>query len=915
MSTQTSVLTSGLDLDSLSQTIDWVSHYLPHQGALQHFVHHNTLESFEDHSFDKACEIAAVLYKGQCFLEQDSYIDLLKENKMSKRQLQESIQCYLSLNDKPFQQQLLQFLCDPPRLKSKLLIEKALQKKRLLHKNYGQWEKEIETILSSLSFSEAYWDVYAYPTHAAFLRQEQGVDIDDIINPMFAKFLSSYSDPGSAYWKNETYTQGLWASFCVNYASGLWLENHWAQKVRQEIKSNPHLEDSVEKNIVYYLQKLGVNKLHWGAYLLSLALRLKGWASFFNQLEHHPEESLDDTIFRVKDFLLVKLVFEYVTVKAFVDPLTINLDIFFNEQKQTHEAGEKAQHLWNCLCFFESQGEIEQGEWLDTDENKRRYVETLSKIPYDKRLFLYQQAFENTFAEKKIMALHMHNKQRLLSSAVKKEIPVSFQYITCIDDREESLRRYLEFSDPTCETFGIAGYFEMNMHFKAFNDVRFRKLCPGGIQDTFKVTQRIPDVAQQSKSSRLYSLIYSTYSWHSRVSIWAFLMTLFTGVFAVFPLVLKLFFPGFELKIRQKMKRLFIPVDSPEDLVFHAEGNPEGVSYEAGADKVYQLLKTIGLLKDFAPFIFVVGHGSFSVNNPHEYGYNCGACGGGKGMANARVFAKIANHPQVRKILNQKYQLSISEDSRFVGGYHDTCKDTILWFDQHLSPEQKLSFQKIREIFKTVLEQNILERSQKFHNISLDMPAPGVVQKVRSRVNQIREARPEYNHATNALCIIGRRELTRYFSLDRKSFLCSYDFSLDEKGKELARLMAAAVPVCTGINLEYYFSRTDTEVFGCGSKLNHNIVNNYAVMSGFASDLRLGLSRQMVEIHSPKRMLFIVESTPAILQEIIDGNARLKRLFENEWANLYVVAEPFDVFYRFHKGSFVVSHDQEIIVQ
>ena len=55
-------------------------------------------------------------------------------------------------------------------------------------------------------------------------------------------------------------------------------------------------------------------------------------------------------------------------------------------------------------------------------------------------------------------------------------------------------------------------------------------------------------------------------------------------------------------------------------------------------------------------------------------------------------------------------------------------------------------------------------------------------------------------------------------------------------------------PVGAGISLEYYFSSVDNEVFGCGTKLPHNVTGLIGVMNGHQSDLRTGLPLQMVEI-------------------------------------------------------------------
>ena len=57
-------------------------------------------------------------------------------------------------------------------------------------------------------------------------------------------------------------------------------------------------------------------------------------------------------------------------------------------------------------------------------------------------------------------------------------------------------------------------------------------------------------------------------------------------------------------------------------------------------------------------------------------------------------------------------------------------------------------------------------------------------------------------------------------------------------------------------------------------------------MEGAASDLRTGLSQQMVEIHEPMRILFVIESTPRAVLEILAKNPALDRLVSNRWVQL-----------------------------
>ena len=117
--------------------------------------------------------------------------------------------------------------------------------------------------------------------------------------------------------------------------------------------------------------------------------------------------------------------------------------------------------------------------------------------------------------------------------------------------------------------------------------------------------------------------------------------------------------------------------------------------------------------------------------------------------------------------------------------------------------------------------------------------------------------------------------------------------------------MEAAVPVCAGISLEYYFSYVDNPGWGCGTKLPHNITSLLGVMDGAASDLRTGLPWQMVEIHEPVRLLTVIETTPEVMRKVLDRNPGIARLVRNAWVYLALLDPHAPRITVYRDGSFI----------
>jgi uncharacterized protein YbcC (UPF0753/DUF2309 family) len=75
-------------------------------------------------------------------------------------------------------------------------------------------------------------------------------------------------------------------------------------------------------------------------------------------------------------------------------------------------------------------------------------------------------------------------------------------------------------------------------------------------------------------------------------------------------------------------------------------------------------------------------------------------------------------------------------------------------------------------------------------------------------------------------------------------------------------------------------------------------------MTGSSSDLRIGLARQMVEIHDPIRNMTIVEAPLERVKKIFDNHGRLKKLLYNHWMRLCVFDPESNTWYLFKEHEF-----------
>lgn len=703
----------------------------------------------------------------------------------------------------------------------------------------------IEGLESNLSQKD---ETAAIATVGDIATQVTNKDWSRFATSRISVWAASYFDNGQAMWSAANSKEGLFAAWKAEAMIDRTPELTGLKGFRQHIKALP---DHPIEATQMALDKLGIPEEGIPLYLHRILRLVGGWSAYAARLDW------DSELYGGKDGKAIE----------FLAVIT----------------------CWEACLLDSLDHPVLNSRWKEARE-------ILSLVNVQKALnqelaqkLILQEAFDLS-AQREIVRKFQDTK----APQDTKNEQAKAQAVFCIDVRSEVYRRNLELVDGQIETLGFAGFFAFPIKYVPIAHEDGEAQCP-------VLLKTGPTVMEQMTDKKEHQLVLNKRILHRQVQqVWKSFKSGAVSCFSfVSPMGLsylpKLFTDSFGLTR---------PVPHPEKVgIDHADANKKSISLEADSingetvgipleqqiQMAQNALKAMSLDDDFGKFVLIVGHGSTMVNNPHATGYECGACGGHSGEANARVVAAVLNNRDVRVGL-QKVNVFIPVNTIFLACLHDTTTDQMSIFNTYDVPtERNAELEELKQSLALAGHAARTERSLKLvtdNHVNAD-------KEMITRSKDWSQIRPEWGLAGCSAFVVAPRERTKSIDFVGSSFLHSYDWKKDHDFSILELIMTAPMVVTSWISLQYYGSTVDNKNFGSGNKTLHNVTAGLGVLEGYSGDLRVGLPLQSIHDgvdyqHEPLRLNVIIEAPIEAMNRILEKHKTVRNLCDNGW--LYLLA-------------------------
>jgi uncharacterized protein len=684
-------------------------------------------------------------------------------------------------------------------------------------------------LLAVASEDKTYYQTCSF---SVYLDAREGTTWQHIIREEAAKWCAAYDDEGQSSWKFPWKEMSLYQGWKAAAQIDRNPELRGLKGFRERVAS---FADEPEQAIKQAVAILQMPETHVEELFYRILLTLPGWAGHLRYKDRELELRGGEGD-SVAQLLAILLNYEVALYQQYQDDSDRVLGWIQNLEEDT-------------VC---------QAETVVPFELAQRLV--------------WQLALENAF-EQKLRA----DIRPQLSAEADVERP-DVQAVFCIDVRSEVLRRALESVSLNVQTIGFAGFFGIPIDHEVPGLGPRQARCPVLLAPPIKTAENGNCLADTEFDKLTFERVNTRESERGWKRFKEAAASCFTFV--------ETFGLSYAYKI---MRDAFARFDPKSGVV--GPGKPGFLDLSdvrQRADVAAGILKGISLTDNFAKLVLFCGHGSSTKNNPYASGLDCGACGGHKGDANARLAAGLLNESDVRVELAAR-GIEIPENTTFIAGLHNTTTDVVDLFDL-----ESVDVRLVAELREALDQAGALTAMERSVHLDAAAGASDVLGAVRGRSADWSQVRPEWGLAGNAGFIVAPRTWTAGASLKGRSFLHEYDAAADSEGALLEQILGGPLVVGSWINLQYYGSAADNAHFGSGHKSIHNVVGGVGVALGNENDLRPGLPLQSVHdgaklYHEPLRLHACIAAEPEVLDGILSRQKHLNDLVVNGWIHFFAL--------------------------
>ncbi len=886
----------------LQELVHRASMVIAHYWPMTTFVHHNPIRSLETLPFHEAIRVARRFIGGRGYLTNEMYRQLVKSGRIGAQHLDAAVRSFAQDREVELAGQMVShFEVVRAHLLEGITAPSDETIPALVNRipNSAVVRSLAERLNIKAELHDESWAIARDITLAKWCDQAVNTQLVWQIDRELIKWCEAFMDEGHASWPMPGRKKGFYAAW-KSLAAQEWSPcgiSDSSKKIRA-------LPASPEEALLEHLDALTIPQELRQDYLSLQLTALCGWASFINWRSENSNYNWQVAHpIDLVQYLAVRLFYERELVaQTCRTELGIegNLNAIVSHVRSKQGTTSNAENVrlaaaWRLTRLADALQISQKNLEAASVDQLQQLLDWLDDFPESAHGPVWLDAYEAGYRDNLIDKLQT-TLSKTEGGATQTTRPLA-QLMFCIDVRSEPFRRYLE-AVGNYETIGFAGFFGIPIRCRVLDQHHETDQCPAIIEPKYLVHEVVREgqnALQSTHDARqkfVHMLHEILHDLKNHVLTPYFMVEALGWLFS-WHLVERTFFPGIYRRWQERFQSAVVPPVATK-MTTNKDDTNRGLTAEEQSASIETALRTMGLTENFARLVVVSGHTSLSDNNPYEAALDCGACGGNSGEPNARLFAAIANKPQVRKHLANN-GIVIPEDTHFIGAVHTTTTDAVDLFDfEDLPDTHRQDVERLKADLQKAAVQNNRERCIQLPGAGKDLSPTRAVQEICRRAGDWSETCPEWGLSGNASFIIGKRTLTRDLNLGGRTFLNSHDYRLDPTGALLEGILMGPMMVGQWINAEHYFSATDPDIYGSGNKIYHNVVDLVGIMSGPESDLRTGLAWQSVAsgdltYHEPLRLFVAVEAPRQRILDIIERQPILKQLCDNEWIHLMAI--------------------------